>query len=245
MLSINNDPHPTEVFWFPGRWIGGTSMIIAPILLLTGGLLRLQFDFFFPQQLKAFQEYPTLIFASYSCFLAGNILLWPAIMTLSRLIGQTKPGWALWGGTFVILGLFARTFHYGINHLAFQLVKIHNLSEATKTVADAYGAFHIVSALSGAIMFGWILLGIGAYLSGILNLIQSIALGLMSTLMLGVLKGSSIASIVALTGLCIALLPLGVKVLKDGPRPTTRSVLSWIAIIIVVTIAMFFFGQAG
>jgi hypothetical protein len=46
--------------------------------------------------------------ASYSCFVAGNILLCPGIITLSKLIGRKRPVWALWGGVLVILGLFAR-----------------------------------------------------------------------------------------------------------------------------------------
>lgn len=33
-------------FWFPGRWIGGLSLILGPLLLLTAALLRIQFHFF-------------------------------------------------------------------------------------------------------------------------------------------------------------------------------------------------------
>jgi hypothetical protein len=235
----------SEAFWFPGRWVGGTTMILAPVLILIGGLLRIKFDFFFPHQLKAFAEQPTLITTAYSFFLAGNILLWPAIMTVARLIGRTKPGWAIWGGTLVILGLFARNFHYGINHLAFQLVKVQNLEQATKAIADSYGAFHIVSTLSGAILFGWIVLAIGAYLSGTLGLVRSIALGSMSAMMLGVLKGSSLVSILATIGLCVALIPLGIKVLCDGPKPGIRSILAWTVLIILLIGFMYFLGQAG
>src|ERR1035437_6618728 len=72
--------------WFPGRSLGGTSMILGPLLLLTGILLRIQFHFFFPQQLAAFHQHPMLITASYNCFLAGNLLLWPAVITIARLI---------------------------------------------------------------------------------------------------------------------------------------------------------------
>ncbi|MVM34910.1 hypothetical protein GO755_33085 [Spirosoma sp. HMF4905] len=234
-----------NAFWFPGRWVGGISMIIGPILILVGTLLRIQFDFFFPQQLKAFADHPTLLTTSYSLFLAGNILLWPAIVTLAKLIGHKKPGWALWGGTLVILGLFARTFHYGINHLAFQLVHVQNLQQATKAIADSYSAFHIVSTLSAAILFGWIILAIGAYLSGTLNLVRSIGLGLMSTLMLGVLKGSSLVSAIDTIGLCVALIPLGVKVLRDGPTPGKRTIVGWSGLILGLVTLMYFFGQAG
>src|SRR5262249_44906794 len=65
-------PNQSEAPWFPGRWVSGVSMVLAPLLLLTGIVLRLQFHFFFPQQLTAFNEHPALITASYNLFLAGN-----------------------------------------------------------------------------------------------------------------------------------------------------------------------------
>lgn len=232
-------------FWFPGRWVGGLSMLLAPVLLLTGVLMRIQFPFFYPDQLAAYETHPTLIFSSYSAFLAGNILLWPAIITLARLIGRKKPGWAIWGGTFVLLGLFARTFHAGIDHLAFQLVNVQGLKQAVAVISDSYGAFHIVSVLNGAIMLGWVLLAIGAYLSETLGFVRAIALGLMTALMLGVLKGSTAVSIIATAGLCVALCPLGIRVLKDGRRPDPRSIFLGLALVIVLIVVLYFFGQAG
>ena len=35
-------------FTFPGRWVGGTALVLGPPLLLVGVLLRVRFDFFFP-----------------------------------------------------------------------------------------------------------------------------------------------------------------------------------------------------
>ncbi|RRB07368.1 hypothetical protein [Larkinella rosea] len=242
---MNTESLNREGFWFPGRWVGGLALVIAPLLLLSGELLRFPFDFFFPSQLKAYDQHPTQMITSYSLFLAGNLLLWPAISTVAKLIGQSKPGWAVWGGTLVILGLFARTFHYGINHLAFQLVRIQDLDQASRAIADSYGAFHIVSILSGAIMAGWVVLAIGAYWSGTLGLIRSIALAAMSGLMLGVLKGSSVVSILAVSGLCIALIPLGMTVLSDGPKPEIRTILSWSAGMVLLITFMYFLGQAG
>lgn len=234
-----------EPFWFPGRWVGGFTLIFGPLLLLIGVLLRIQYHFFFPQQLAAFNDNPLLITASYNTFLAGNILMWPAIITLTRQIGLKKPGWALWGGTMVLFGLFARTFHAGIDHFAFQLVRIHDVAQATKTVADAYGAFHIVSAISPLIMFGWIILAIGAYLSGTLGLIRSVTLGLMAVLMIGVLKGSSVVSVIATAGLCIALIPLGVKVLREPPVPGYWVIAARLLFFLCLLVFLFFFGQLG
>jgi hypothetical protein len=246
MTTTNTNGIPdNEDFWFPGRWVGGITLIVAPLLILTGVLLRIQFHFFFPQQLEAYDEHPDLVAASYRIFLLGNILLFPGVLTLCRLIGRKKPVWAVWGGVFVILGLFARTFHAGVDHLAFQLVRVQSFELANKAVGDSYGAFNIVSAFTGTILFGWIILAIGAYLSGTLGLVRSMALALMSALMIGVLKGSSITSVVATSGLCIALVPLGIKVLNDGPKPGYKSVAVWALIVIAVITALYFLGQAG
>jgi hypothetical protein len=242
--NVSNESN-AEGAWFPGRWVGGTAMILGPLLLLTGVLLRLPFDFFFPHQLEAFKEYPKLMLASYSTFNAGNVLMSLAVITLAKLIGTTKPGWALWGGVLTIFGLLARTFHAGVDHLAFQLVRNQNMELATKIVADSYGAFHLFSIFNLAILLGWIVLAIGAYRSGTLPLLRTIALGLMSALPLGVLKGTTPFSVVATVGLCIALIPLGFKVLRYGPIPSLRTILGWVLLITLLGFLFFFIGQAG
>jgi hypothetical protein len=183
--------------------------------------------------------------ASYSFFLAGNILMWPAVIALSNLIGASRPGWALWGGTLVIFGLFARTFHAGVDHLAFQMVRVQDLSIATRTISDSSGAFQVVSALNGAILFGWVVLAIGAYLSGTLGLLRSIALGLTSGLMIGVLKGSSSMSVVYTAALCIAVVPAGVAVLQAPPAPGFRKLLSWFLFLAVLIVGLYFLGRQG
>ena len=220
-------------------------MVVAPLLLLAGVLLRIRFHFFFPQQLTAFKEHPLLITVSYNLFLAGNISLWPAIMTLAWFISRTRPGWALCGGTFVIFGLFARTFHAGADYMAFQITRVQDIGAATKIVAESYGAFHIVSALNGTILFGWIIVAIGAYLSGTLGLLRSIGLGLMSALIMGVLKGSSITSVIAVTGLCVALVPLGIDILRAEPKPRVGTVMGWTSAIAVLVGMLFVLGQLG
>ncbi|GHO48334.1 hypothetical protein [Ktedonospora formicarum] len=230
---------------FPGRWLGGSTMILGPLLLLIGVVLRLPFSFFFPAQLAAFENYPTLMFVSYSAFAAGNVLLWPAIFLLARRIGTTRPGWALFGGAFVIFGLFARTFHAGADHLAFQLVHVQNLELATKAVADSYGTYHIFHAASPAIILGWVVLAIGAYSSRTMGWFRSVALGLTATLPLGILKGTTPFSVVATLGLCVALIPQGVQILCAGPRPQVRVIIRWLLFLIGLAITFFLIGEAG
>jgi hypothetical protein len=161
------------------------------------------------------------------------------------MIGRTRPVWAAWGGTFVLFGLFARTFHAGVDHFALQLVKAEGVAGATAAVARFYGATHVVSTLTPAIFFGWTVLALGAYLSGTLGLVRSIALGSMTALMIGVLKGSSMVSIGVTIGLAAALVPLGVQVLRAGPLPERSVIAGWTAIVLTVALVFYFISGLG
>ncbi|MEV4569200.1 hypothetical protein AB0K12_35980 [Nonomuraea sp. NPDC049419] len=68
---------------FPGRWIEGAGLILGPILVLAGVLLKLGHDAFFPEQLAAFATGPARMTAAYSCFAAGLVLL-AAVLALDR-----------------------------------------------------------------------------------------------------------------------------------------------------------------
>lgn len=228
---------------FPGRWLGGASLVLGPIALLTGVLLRIGPDFFFPEQLRAYADRPALMTAAYSGVLAGYVLLWPGIIVLAQRIGGTRPRWALWGGGLVVFGLFARTFHAGVDHLAFQLVESGGSAEATASVADAYGAWHLMSALSVAIMAGWVVLAVGAARARVVGVVRAIGLGCMALMPLGVLKGTTPLSVVAALGLAVALVPLGVAVLRAGPRP--RRLVAGIAGMVLLVAGMAFVGTLG
>lgn len=88
-----------------------------------------------------------------------------------------------------------------------------------KAVDGYYGAFHVLQPLSIAIFFGWVVLAVGVWRAGVLGIVRSVALASMSALPIGVLKGTGPMSIVATLGLCVALVPLGARILKDGPAP--------------------------
>lgn len=210
---------------FPGRRIAGISMILGPVLLLTGTLLRSRVNFFFPDQLKAMSEHPGLMTAAYTCFLAGNVLLWPAIVALATKIGQTKPALAAWGGTLVLIGLFERTFHAGIDQAALGLAERRGPGFAEGVVSESYQDIHLFSFLSFTIMFGWYVLAFAAYRAKALGVVQSIGLATMGLLPLGVLKGTELVSIIGTVGLGVALVPAGIGALLEGPKPNRRTVL--------------------
>jgi hypothetical protein len=67
----------------------------------------------------------------------------------------------------------------------------------------------------------------------------------MASLPIGVLKGSTIFSFIATAGLCVALLPVGIKVLREGPKPSKMVIFGWIILSIALIGFFYFFGQAG
>src|SRR5262249_344033 len=149
----HTESHHERTFSFPGLWLGGVSLVLGPSLMLAGTVLRLGIPFFFPGQLAAYQRQPALMGTAYALFLPGTVALWPGIVAVATRVGDTRPAWALWGGSMVMLGLFARAFHYGVNTFAFALVDSTSLSTATQAVGAYYRYREwVVSSLSIDIM---------------------------------------------------------------------------------------------
>lgn len=210
-------------FKFPNGWVGGTALVLGPVLLLAGTLLRSPFNFFFPDQLRAVAEHPALMTAAYTAFLAGNVVLWAAVAFLVQRIGTT---WAAWAGVFVTVGLFARVFHAGVDQAAFNATKHLGAGRATELVAAGYQELHLFSFLSFTVMFGWFVLAVAAYRGRVLGPVRALALGAVGLLPIGVLKGTEVLSVVGTAGLCVALVPLGIRVIRQQRTPTRRTVLT-------------------
>ncbi|MFD2795555.1 hypothetical protein ACFS27_18495 [Promicromonospora vindobonensis] len=237
---------PVEPFdIFPGRWVGGVAMVVGPLLLLGGALLRVRFDFFFPTQLAAFDHHPGLIATSYALFAAGHLLLWPAVVLLAGRVAARSPGWGLWGGALVLSGTVARVFHAGMDHMAFRFADAAGVSVATEAVSATYGSFQIFSALNLPILVGWLVLAVGTWRTRVLGPVGALALALTSALPLGLLKGTTVLSLVALAGLAGALVPLGLRELLRPPRPRAAVALRWAALAVLVLGVLFAAGQAG
>ncbi|WP_208644012.1 hypothetical protein [Nocardia neocaledoniensis] len=209
--------------------MSGSAMIVGPLLLLAAALLRAPFPMFFTHQLAAVQSHPRVMTAAYIAFAAGTVALWPAITHLAADIGRISPTLAVWGGSLVTLGLFTRTFHAGVDQTAFGLVRHHDAEFATGIVAESYADLHLFQFLAFSIPLGWLVLAFGAYRCAVLGRVRAVGLALMCALPLGVLKGTEILSVVALSGLCVALVPTGFELLRQAPRPTPRTIALTIA----------------
>jgi hypothetical protein len=219
----------TTHYTFPGRWVAAGTMVLGPVLLLVGTLLRWPFHYFFPQQLAAVAERPGVMTAAHTAVVAGTVLLAPAVIALAHQIGRTRPALATWGAALVLVGLFERTFHAGIDQAAHGLVRREGAEAATVLVGQSYQDLHLFSFLSFTILFGWLVLAFAAYRSGALGPFRALALAAMCLLPLGVLKGTEITSVIAVVGLCTAFIPSGVRLAFGGPKPNRRSVLLTLA----------------
>ena len=125
-------------------------------------------------------------------------------------------------------------------------MNIQGVDAATRTVGGYYGAFEgVARTLGAAAMTGWIVLAIGAYKAGVLGPGRAVALSLMAGLMMGVLKGSTWFSILQIAGLCIALVPFGITVLREGPRPSPPSAVATLIVFVTLIVIAYLLGQAG
>ena len=71
--------------------------------------------------------------------------------------------------------------------------------------------------------------------------VPAVALALMSGLMIGELKGSTWVSAAEVTGPAVALVPLGVRTVRDAPRPSWRAA----ALVAVFPAAAVLLGRLG
>ncbi|MBB6350176.1 hypothetical protein FHU36_006748 [Nonomuraea muscovyensis] len=232
---------------FPGRWIGGATLILGPVVMCAGYLLRYlsSTTTLTPQQqawaeTKPFAAYgqflaytsePGLLTLSYAVFALGAVLLFPAFIALAQRVGS---GLAFWGATLLVAGLFARLYFTGADQTAFQLTESLGLDHAVNAVMKeyvdiSYGPWRVPVWASVGQYAGSLLLAIAAWRSGIFGTARALMLLLAGGTWMGVLKAASIPDVLVTALLCVALVPLGTQVLRERPlAPTGRpKVLSW------------------
>ncbi|SEG30386.1 hypothetical protein SAMN05444920_102511 [Nonomuraea solani] len=232
---------------FPGRWIGGVTLVLGPVVFCAGFLLRYlgtttaltpeQVVWAEKQPFAAYGEFvayvsdPALLTLAYAVFALGALLLFPAFVALGQMVGG---GLAYWGATLLVVGLFARLYFAGADQTAFQLTEALGLDQARSAVMKeyvdiSYGPWRVPVWASVGQYAGSVLLAIAAWRTGLFGTARAVMVVLAGGVWMGVLKGASPGDVVVVTMLCVALVPLGVGMLRDRlPVQTGRSkVLSW------------------
>jgi hypothetical protein len=199
---------------FPGTWICAGSLIISPVLLLLGEALRSGAGYPFPDQLSYYADHKGLMGISYGISALSLMLMWPGVIAVAHLVGHTRPGWSVAGGTLAITGLLVNTFHEGMNLMAFRMVDELGTDLAAGAVAGSYADPYLVYPLVFVDNLGWIVLALGAFLSRTMGWLRSLGLLIMSAHVSGLLKGATALGLVFDIGLCAAFIPLGISLLR-------------------------------
>jgi hypothetical protein len=199
---------------FPGTWIAAGSLIISPVLFLLGEVLRSSAGYPFADQLSYYADHKGLMGTSYGISVLSLMLMWPGLLAVAQLIGHTRPGWSAVGGTLAITGLLVNTFHEGMNLMAFRMVEELGPDAATGAVAGSYADPYLVYPLVFVDNLGWIVLAVGACLSRTLGWLRSLGLLVMCAHVSGLLKGATALGVFYDIGLCVALVPLGISLLR-------------------------------
>ncbi|MEV0196553.1 hypothetical protein [Nonomuraea sp. NPDC050691] len=220
---------------FPGRWIGGVTLALGPVVMCAGYLLRYVSSVvaLTPQQqawaetqpfaaygqLLAYTSEPALLTLSYAVFALGALLLFPAFVALAQEVGGRL---AFWGATLLVAGLFARLYFAGADQTAFQLTEVVGLDQATNAIMKeyvdiSYGPWRIPVWASVGQYAGSLLLAVAAWRSRLFGVGRAVMLLLAGGTWMGVLKGASIPDVLVTALLCVALVPLGVRMLRGRP----------------------------
>lgn len=229
---------------FPNATFSGIALIIACILLTAGSLLRVDINFFFPDQIKAYLAEPVRIQWAYSFYILGWTFMFPAIVVLSREISRTKPILGNLSVIMVTLGLFERAFNSGSDHMAFLWVKAEGAEIAIQGISQTYSALNVFHAFSLILMAGWVVLAFGSFTSKTLKWWQCLGILLAVAIPIGVLKGTAIRSLVSVSGLCVAFIPYGIRLLRED-KQKPKVILLWIGISTIVITVSALIGTFG
>ncbi|SDS02586.1 hypothetical protein [Microlunatus soli] len=227
---------PGPIVGWPGTRLGAGSLVLAPLLLLAGELVRSGHFYFFPDQLAAMESARGTILTSYALYTAGLVLMIPAFVALASMIGREHPVWGFWAATIAVVGSTVRIFQEGISFLALQLVGAQGLETATKAVDATYGAWYVLETLNGSDNLAWAVLAIGAYRARVLGWAPALAVAFMMTHYSGVLKGTDLNSLTGALLLAAALVPLGLR-LWAAAEPVSRKVW-WLGVVAIAALVL-------
>jgi hypothetical protein len=197
-------------------------MIASPLLLTVGSALLVGiYKIDAAEQLAAFADHRGRAIAAVNFAIAGTVVAALAIVGLSAAVGQLQPRLGRLGGALTLIGLFGPAFFLGANSLAIELTDIGDRAAAARALEDAATTPTIVNLAGPALLVGLIVLAVGASRSGVLSRGGSWALGLTALAPVGLISGVIVIAILAWLSMAVALVPLGIRNLRDGAPLST------------------------
>ncbi|HET7035458.1 MAG TPA: hypothetical protein VFI42_07240 [Thermomicrobiaceae bacterium] len=207
---------------FPGDTIAGVCMIVGPIVMVITALLGIGiYHAAGIDYVRGMAAHPTRAAVVFDCFVAGWMFYTVALIGLAGQITAARPWLGRAAGIVTIVGLFGPVFFNGVYFGGFQLTDPSQQAAAGYLIDHAQIIPSNVINLSGpALVIGFIALAIGAAQAGVLGRWRAAALGLGCIMSAGFISGYIVISAVAFLGTAIALVPLGVSLLR--PHPTAE-----------------------
>jgi hypothetical protein len=181
-------------------------------------LLKTPAYFYYPAQLAAYAAHPVRWQWAYAVWTVGLICLWPAFLAIVSLISRSRPWLGRVTGALAFTGLMVNAFYEGVNHLAFELVKVHGVGLATDFVARTYGWFSLPYALTWTDNLAWILLAVGAWRIRLIGPLPALGIAFMATHASGVLKGYNPLGVTADLLLLAAFTAVAIRLVRARPE---------------------------
>jgi len=203
---------------FPGAAVTGACMIAGPALAVAASALGVDTyrargkDF-----VAAMAAHPTTFGTAVQVSLAAMMLLLVAVIGLATMITATQRSWGRAAGVVTVVGL--------LGPISFESV-YWSASKITDSAAHRAAAAHLIDQsqiiprsimnISGpCLVAGFILLGVAAARSGVLDRTRAVLLGLTCLIPAGFISGHLSIAVVAFACTAMALMPLGVKILRS------------------------------
>jgi hypothetical protein len=202
---------------FPGPWLTGATMVVAPLLALLGTIVGIPTyhargtDF-----VAGMTDHPHLFDLAIQSAQASMVLMILAIAGLSAMITRTRPGLGRWAGALTIIGLCGPISFESTYWAAWHITDTDaHRAAAAQLIDDAQVIPRTIMNLSGpALVVGFLLLAVAAAKAGVLDRARAVCLGLTVLIPVGFVSGHLVIATVGFAGTAVALVPLGVRLLR-------------------------------
>lgn len=214
-----HDPHGALRDGFPGRLVSGTCLLAAPLLALLGtGCGISSYHARGADFVGGMAAHPTLVNLGLQSALAAMVLFLIAVVGLSSLTTPAHPRLGRAAGVVTIIGLTGPIAFESLYWGAWHLTDTAGHRAAAAVMLDSSQVIprSIMNVSGPALVIGFLLLAVAAFRAGVLDRARAVCLGATCLLPFGFISGYLAISLVGALGAAIALVPLGIRLLRGS-----------------------------
>lgn len=212
---------------FPGAAVTGACLVAAPLLAVIASVTGIPwYAAKGTAFLQGMADHRALAATGFNLVLAAMMLLIIAVVGLAQMVSTEQPHWGRCGGLVTVIGLCGPLFFNGVYFAGYQLAGTTGQGAGANALDQAQMIPRVVMNVSGpALVIGFVVLAVGAAKAGVLSRPAAVALGLTLFIPAGFISGYLVITGVAFAFTSAALVPLGIRVLREHvrePRPGSR-----------------------